>query len=80
MEDGKRLAIPPVLLTLDAIGVILLTFGVVKHFAGVDIISPDLLFENYGVVFMGLGIAMILPMIFHILFQIREISENERNN
>ncbi|PKO44615.1 MAG: hypothetical protein CVU29_09510 [Betaproteobacteria bacterium HGW-Betaproteobacteria-22] len=63
--------IPFSLIMLDVIGVLLLTLGVLKHFAAVDIIPEHFQFESYGLVFIFAGAVLILPMLLHVVSRIK---------
>ncbi|MHB8535673.1 MAG: DUF1418 family protein [Sulfuricaulis sp.] len=67
MPEKNSMFFPPVLLILDIIGTVLLGLGLAKHFAHIDVIPATLRFENYGPVLIGVGAALMLPIMVHIV-------------
>lgn len=78
MEEKNAVAIPPQLIALDFVGALLVGLGLAKHFANVDVLPAGLLFENYALVFIVIGGAMMLPMVLHILNLTSETNEGQK--
>lgn len=78
MEEKKVAFIPPKLLALDFIGALLAAVGVAKHFAHIDILPIPIAYENYGLVLIAVGVALMLPLVLHILNRARGKSEATR--
>ena len=55
------------LIVLDAIGAILLGLGIAELFANTNLVPKSLQFENYAMVMIIFGIAMMLPIITYML-------------
>lgn len=75
MKTESKLLVPPKLLMLDLVGATIAGFGLAKLFANVDVIPESLRFENYGVVFIVAGFALMLPAMAHIIRTARDRSE-----
>ncbi|MDH3515096.1 MAG: DUF1418 family protein [Gammaproteobacteria bacterium] len=69
MPKKHSMTLPPMLLILDVIGGVLLGLGLAKLFADVDILPASWRFENYEYVMIGVGAALILPLIVHVVKQ-----------
>ena len=67
MSKAKKLRIPMRLIVLDAIGAILLGLGIAELFANTNLVPKSLQFENYAMVMIIFGIAMMLPIITYML-------------
>ena len=78
MDEKKASPIPMGLLVADAIGAFLLGISLAKQVAGVDIVPAPLRFENYGVVLIVAGVALMAPMVLHFLNRAREKGEATR--
>lgn len=66
MPRTKAAFFPPTLIFLDIIGTVLLGLGLAKYFADVDVIPVSLRFDYYGQMFIGMGAALILPLMVHV--------------
>ncbi|MCR4347752.1 MAG: hypothetical protein NUV55_11205 [Sulfuricaulis sp.] len=67
MPEKNSLLFPPVLLILDIIGTALLGLGLANYVAGVDILPASWRFDHYGPVFIGIGAALMLPFMVHVI-------------
>ena len=67
MSESKKLSIPIKLIILDAIGAILLGLGVAELFANTDLVPQAWQFENYALVMIIFGIALMLPIVTYML-------------
>ncbi|MBT8448029.1 MAG: hypothetical protein HKO62_14220 [Gammaproteobacteria bacterium] len=62
-----RLTLPLGLLFYDAVGTVLFALGAARHFAGLDVIPEQYLWPGYAVPFMVAGLAMMVPLVMHIV-------------
>lgn len=67
MSEPRKLSIPLRLIIMDAIGAVLLGVGVAELFADTNLIPESWRFENYALVMIILGIALMLPIITYML-------------
>lgn len=67
MPQEKRLLFPPKLLLLDFVGVLLAGLGLAKLFANVDVIPEQFRFDNYGLIFIVVGFALMVPLVYHVV-------------
>jgi len=71
MSQEKKFPIPLKLLLLDFIGVLLAGLGLAKQFAELDVIPEQFRFDNYGLVFLVVGFALMLPLFYHVVLMAR---------
>ena len=64
---NRKLGIPLKLIVMDAIGAILLGLGVAELFAGTNLVPASWQFENYALLMIILGIALMLPIVTYML-------------
>lgn len=76
MQEKNPLFFPPALLILDIIGTVLLGLGLAKYFANVDVIPASLRFEGYGPVMIGIGAALMLPFMVHVIKKAKNGAQN----
>lgn len=76
MQGKNSKFFPPVLLILDVIGAVLLGLGLAKYFANVDVIPVSWRFENYGPVLIGIGAALMLPFMVHVIKKAKNGAQN----
>lgn len=67
MSEPRKLSIPMRLIIMDAIGAVLLGVGVAELFANTNLVPAAWRFENYAIVMIILGIALMLPIITYML-------------
>jgi len=67
MQEKISMFFPPVLLILDIIGTVLLGLGLAKYFADIDIFPAPWRFDHYGPAFIGIGAALMLPIMVHVI-------------
>lgn len=67
MSESKKLSIPIKLIVLDAVGAVLLGLGVAELFADTNLVPQAWRFENYAMVMVIFGIALMLPIITYML-------------
>ena len=67
MSEPRKLSIPMQLIIMDAIGAVLLGVGVAELFANTNLVPAAWRFENYAIVMIILGIALMLPIITYML-------------
>ena len=67
------------LIILDAIGAILLGVGAAELFANTNLVPKSFQFENYAMVMIIFGIAMMLPIITFMLSGLKNASRREIN-
>lgn len=67
MKEARKPSLPLKLVVLDTLGVALAAVGFAKQFAGIDMIPAGFGFEHDGVVLMVAGVALMLPLVFHII-------------
>ena len=67
MQNKPKPAIPLKLIAMDAAGAVLLGVGVAEMFAGTNLMPPAWQFENYALMLIIFGIALMLPMVTYIL-------------
>jgi hypothetical protein len=79
MNKQKQPFLPLGLILLDAVGMVLVGLGVAKSPGGVDIIPEVLRFENYGPTFIVVGVALMIPLVLHILRRARQKREAPRS-
>lgn len=72
MEQKRKLVMPLKLVLLDVVGTAMVGLGVAKHFANVDLIPAALRFENYGITFVVAGVALMAPLILHLIGAARQ--------
>ena len=76
MQEKKLVFFPPMLILLDIIGTVLLGLGLAKYFANVDVIPVSWRFENYGPVLIGIGAALMLPFMAHVIKMKKNRAQN----
>lgn len=64
---NKKLTIPLKLIVMDAIGAVLLGLGVAELFANTNLVPTAWRFENYALIMIIFGIALMLPIITYML-------------
>lgn len=62
---ANKLPFPLSLLLLDAAGAVLAGLGAGSEFAGIEVIPLG--FPHNGALLMVIGVAMMLPMIWHVI-------------
>lgn len=67
MNEPKKLSVPLRLIIMDAIGAVLLGVGVAELFANTNLVPQSWRFENYAMVMIILGIALMLPIVTYML-------------
>jgi hypothetical protein len=67
--------LPLHLVLLDGIGAILLGLGLAKMLAGIDIIPAGWLLDTQGWTLIVIGVALMLPMLVHVMVTIRHRAE-----
>lgn len=67
MSQETRQIMSPKLLLLDVIGVALSGIGLAKQLSNVDVIPHQLRFDNYGIVFIVMGFALMIPAMLRIV-------------
>ena len=80
MQDNQQPYVLPFhLMLLEAIGAVLVGLGIPKVVGGFDVVPAQHLFADYGPVFIGVGVLLMLPGIISLLRQLRErIRSGER--
>lgn len=64
---SRKLAIPFKLIVMDALGAVLLGLGVAEMFAGTNLVPKAWQFENYPLMMIIFGIALMLPIVTYML-------------
>lgn len=59
--------LPPQLIALDALGTVLVGLGLAERFAGTNLIPGNLQFANYDIAMILVGIALMVPMLKHVI-------------
>ena len=78
MQEKIPMFFPPVLLVLDIIGTVLLGLGLAKHFANIDVIPASWRFENHGPVLIGIGAALMLPIMAHVIKKAKNEAQKQK--
>lgn len=71
MNNRTPLKIPLRLLVLDAIGLVLVGVGLADWLAGTQLVPAGLRFEDYEIVMIIIGVALMVPMYRHIIGYVR---------
>lgn len=74
MSQAPRLKFPPFLLFLDLLGTVLLMLGILEGFTSTSLMPDSLKFENHPYVLIGLGVALMAPLLIHIIRHITQTS------
>lgn len=80
MVNKVTYKLPIGLLLLDIIGTCLFALGIAKLVANMDILPINewlagTVFENYGIVFVVLGVVLIAPFSMHVFTRMRTHTE-----
>ena len=67
MVAKKNVRLPKHLLILDAIGTIILAFGLIEWIGDFNVIPESLQFNYYNFFLIAVGIIFMLPLIFFII-------------
>ena len=67
MAPKSPLKLPPFLLFLDVLGTGLLMLGILEGFTAMSLAPDSLKFEFYPYVLIGLGVALMAPLLLHII-------------
>jgi hypothetical protein len=57
---------------MDAIGCVLVGLGLAKQFADVDFVPASVRFGGYGLAFIILGAALMVPPVTHLIHKMRQ--------
>ena len=66
-KKNKILGIPVQLIVIDALGALMLGLGVAEMFANTNLVPASWQFENYAMVMIITGIALMLPIVTYML-------------
>ncbi len=80
MKTRERVSIPIGLVVLEAVGLVLITLGLVKMASGTDLLPAGLRFANYQLVFLLVGVALLVPFNVHMIKMIMTRAEQARRS
>lgn len=72
-----RFIVPLWLLLLDLFGLVIVGLGAAQQMGRLQIIPPSWKIPDPGVVLMALGVACMLPLVFHILQVVKKARQEE---
>jgi len=80
MKTRERVSIPIGLVVLEAVGLVLITLGLVKMASGTDLLPAGLRFGNYPLVFLLVGVALLVPFNVHMIKMIMTRADQTRRS